>query len=136
MVLIVTTVAHYLNGGIQVQGPERRITPAVKTHLSVLLGVLALIKAVDYYFERLELVLSRDHIVNGATATSVHANKPALTLLIAIAIIAAGLFLYNIRQKGWMLPAVAVALWILVYILVGAGLPGPLSGPARQPLRS
>jgi uncharacterized membrane protein (UPF0182 family) len=119
VVFIVTTVAHYLNGGIQVQGPERRITPAVKTHLSVLLGVLALIKAVDYYFERLELVLSRDHIVNGATATSVHADKPALTLLIAIAVIAAGLFLYNIRQKGWMLPAVAVALWILVYILVG-----------------
>jgi uncharacterized membrane protein (UPF0182 family) len=119
VVFIVTTVAHYLNGGIHVQGPERRITPAVKTHLSVLLGVLALIKAVDYYFERLELVLSRDHIVNGATATSVHADKPALTLLIAIAVIAAGLFFYNIRQKGWMLPAVAVALWILVYILVG-----------------
>ncbi len=104
VVLIVTIVAHYLNGGIQLQGPERRVTSAVKTHLSVLLGVLALIKAVDYYFERLELVLSRDHVVNGATATSVHANKPALTLLIAIAIIAAGLFLYNIRQKGWMLP--------------------------------
>jgi uncharacterized membrane protein (UPF0182 family) len=119
VVFIVTTVAHYLNGGIHVQGPERRITPAVKTHLSVLLGVLALIKAVDYYFERLELVLSRDHLVNGATATSVHADKPALTLLIAIAVIAAGLFLYNIRQKGWMLPAVAVALWILVYVLVG-----------------
>ena len=80
------------------------MTPAVKTHLSVLLGVLALIKAVDYYFQRLELVLSRDHVVNGATATSVHANKPALTLLIAIAVIAAGLFLYNIRQKGWTLP--------------------------------
>ena len=123
MVLIVTIVAHYLNGGIQLQGPERRVTPAVKTHLSVLLGVLALIKAVDYYFQRLELVLSRDHVVNGATATSVHANKPALTLLIAIAIIAAGLFLYNIRQKGWMLPAVAVALWVLVYILVGAVYP-------------
>ncbi len=123
VVLIVTIVAHYLNGGIHLQGPERRVTPAVKTHLSVLLGVLALIKAVDYYFQRLELVLSRDHLVNGATATSVHANKPALTLLIAIAIIAAGLFLYNIRQKGWMLPAVAVALWVLVYILVGAVYP-------------
>ncbi len=123
VVLIVTTVAHYLNGGIQLQGPERRITPAVKIHLSVLLGILALIKAVDYYFQRLELVLSRSHLVNGATATSVHADKPALTLLIAIAIIAAGLFLYNIRQRGWMLPAVAVGLWFLVYILVGVVYP-------------
>ncbi len=123
VVFIVTAVAHYLNGGIRLQGSDRHVTAAVKTHLSVLLGVLALIKAVDYYFQRLELVLSRDHVVNGATATSVHADKPARTLLIAIAVIAAGLFLYNIRQKGWTLPIVAVALWTLVYILVGAAYP-------------
>jgi uncharacterized membrane protein (UPF0182 family) len=123
VVFIVTAVAHYLNGGIRLQGSDRHVTPAVKTHLSVLLGVLALIKAVDYYFQRLELVLSRDHVVNGATATNVHADKPARTLLIAIAVIAAGLFLYNIRQKGWTLPIVAVALWTLVYILVGAAYP-------------
>jgi uncharacterized membrane protein (UPF0182 family) len=123
VVFIVTAVAHYLNGGIRLQGSDRHVTPAVKTHLSVLLGVLALIKAVDYYFQRLELVLARDHVVNGATATNVHADKPARTLLIAIAVIAAGLFLYNIRQKGWTLPIVAVALWTLVYILVGAAYP-------------
>jgi hypothetical protein len=123
VVLIVTLVAHYLNGGIHVQGTTRRVTSAVKTHVSVLLGLLALIKAVDYYYERFELVLSRTHVVNGATATSVHANKPALTLLIAIAVIAALLFLYNIRQKGWMLPAVAVGLWVLVDILVGGVYP-------------
>jgi uncharacterized protein len=123
VVLIVTIVAHYLNGGILPQASERRSTTAVKIHLSVLLGILALIKAVDYYFQRLELVLSRSHVVNGATATSVHADKPARTLLIAIAVIAAGLFLYNIRQKGWMLPAVAVALWVLVYLIVGIAYP-------------
>jgi uncharacterized membrane protein (UPF0182 family) len=123
VVFIVTAVAHYLNGGIHLQGSDRHVTAAVKTHLSVLLGVLALTKAVDYYFQRLELVLSRDHVVNGATATNVHADKPARTLLIAIAIIAAGLFLYNIRQKGWTLPIVAVALWTLVFILVGAAYP-------------
>jgi uncharacterized protein len=123
VIFIVTALAHYLNGGIQLQGAERRVTAAVKTHLSVLLGVLALIKAVDYYYQKLELVLSRSHVVNGATATSVHADKPAKTLLFWIAIIAAALFLANIRQKGWTLPAVSVALWGLVYILVGAVYP-------------
>jgi uncharacterized membrane protein (UPF0182 family) len=118
VVLIVTAVAHYLNGGIHLQG-ERRVTPAVKIHLSVLLAILAIIKAIDYYFQRLELVLSRAHAVNGATATSVHADKPAKFLLMIIGLIAAGLFLYNIREKGWLLPGVAVALWALVYILVG-----------------
>lgn len=123
VVLIVTAVAHYLNGGIHVQAVPRRVTAAVKTHLSVLLGVLALIKAVDYYFQRLELVLSRSHLVNGATNTSVHADKPAKFLLMIIAVIAAGLFLYNIREKGWTLPAVAVGLWGLVYIVIGVAYP-------------
>jgi uncharacterized membrane protein (UPF0182 family) len=123
IVLVVTAVAHYLNGGIHLQGTERRVTAAVKTHLSVLLGALALVKGVDYYFQRFELVLSRDHVVNGATATNIHADLPARTLLIAIAAIAAVLFLYNIRQRGWTLPIVAVALWVLVYVLVGAAYP-------------
>ena len=123
IVLVVTAVAHYLNGGIHVQGTERRVTAAVKTHISVLLGALAVVKGIDYYFQRFELVLSRDHVVNGATATNVHADLPARTLLIAIAAIAAVLFLINIRQRGWTLPVVAVALWLLVYILVGAAYP-------------
>lgn len=123
IVLVVTAVAYYLNGGIHVQGTERRVTAAVKTHLSVLLGALAVVKGIDYYFQRFELVLSRDHVVNGATATNVHADLPARTLLIAIAAIAAVLFLINIRQRGWTLPVVAVALWLLVYVLVGAAYP-------------
>ncbi len=123
VVLIVTAVAHYLNGGIRFQGTGQRVTGAVKTHLSVLLAILALIKAVDYYFQRLELVLSRSHIVDGATATSVHADAPAKQLLMVIAVLAAILFIVNVRQKGWTLPAVAVVLWLLVLILVGAVYP-------------
>jgi uncharacterized membrane protein (UPF0182 family) len=121
--LIVTAVVHYLNGGILPQAAQRRVSSPVKAHLSVLLAVLALIKAVAYYYDRLALDLSRQHVVNGATATNVHADAPAKVLLIFIALISAALFLANIRQRGWMLPAVGVALWFLVSILVGAAYP-------------
>ncbi len=123
IILVITLVAHYLNGAIRFQGQGQRVTAAVKTQVSVILGILALIKGVDYYFERLELVLSNRHLVQGATATSVHANAPADIILIAIAVIAAGLFLYNIRRKGWTLPIVAVGLWALVWILLGGVYP-------------
>jgi uncharacterized membrane protein (UPF0182 family) len=123
VIFIVTTVFHYLNGGINVQAPRERVRPAVKAHLSVLLGVLALIKAVGYYYDRLALVLSRSHVVDGATATSVHADAPAKFLLIFIAIVSAGFFLANIRQRGWVLPAVGVGLWALVSVLLGAAYP-------------
>ncbi|MGH9122552.1 MAG: UPF0182 family protein, partial [Acidimicrobiales bacterium] len=117
--LLVTAVAHYLNGGLRFSGPSPRTSGAAKAHLSVLMGILALIQAVGYYYQRLELVLSTDHVVAGATATSVHADKPADTLLIGIAVIAAALFLFNIRQRGWTLPIVAIGLWFLVWLLVG-----------------
>ncbi len=117
--LVVTVVFHYLNGGIRVQSPVQRVTPQVKAHISVLLGGLALVKAVGYWFERFNLDLSTKHVVDGATYTSVHADLPALTLLILIAVFAAGLFIYNIYQKGWTLPIIAVGLWGLVWVLVG-----------------
>nr|MDQ2728679.1 UPF0182 family protein [Actinomycetota bacterium] len=123
VVLIVTVVAHYLNGGIRLQSPSQRSTTAVKTHVSVLLGILSLVKGVDYYFQRLEVVLSRKHLVDGATATGVHAEIPAKYLLMAIAVIAAALFLWNIRQRGWTLPIVAVVVWALVLVLVGGVYP-------------
>ncbi|HEX3424573.1 MAG TPA: UPF0182 family protein [Acidimicrobiales bacterium] len=117
--LVVSVVFHYLNGGIRVQSPVQRVTPQVKAHISVLLGALALVKAVGYWYQRYSLDLSTSHVVDGATYTSVHANLPALRILIVIAVLAAGLFIYNIYQKGWTLPVIAVGLWALVYVLVG-----------------
>ena len=131
--LIVTIVFHYLNGGIRVQSPVQRVTPQVKAHISVLLGVLALVKAVSYWFERFDLVLSTKHVVAGATYTSVHADLPAKTLLIVIAIIAAGLFIFNIYQKGWTLPIIAVGLWGLVWVLVGGIYPAAIQALKVSP---
>jgi uncharacterized membrane protein (UPF0182 family) len=133
VVLIITTVFHYLNGGIIPQAAAERVRPAVKAHLSVLLGVLALIKAVGYYYDRLALVLSRSHVVNGATATSVHADLPAKFLLMVIAIVSALFFLANIRQRGWVFPAVGVGLWALVSVLVGAAYPAIYQALRVQP---
>jgi uncharacterized membrane protein (UPF0182 family) len=130
---VVTIIAHYLNGGIRLQSPSQRVTPQVKAHISVLLGALALVKAVSYWFERYELDLSRSHVVNGATYTSVHADLPAKSLLILIAIVAAGLFIYNIFRKGWFLPGIAVALWGLVWILVGAVYPAIIQSVTVKP---
>ncbi|MDQ1377822.1 MAG: uncharacterized protein QOE15_1995, partial [Acidimicrobiaceae bacterium] len=131
--LVVTVVFHYLNGGIRVQSPIQRVTPQVKAHISVLLGGLALVKALGYWFERFELALSTKHVVNGATYTSVHADLPAKTLLIVIAIFAAGLFIYNIYQKGWTLPIIAVSLWGLVWVVVGGIYPAVIQALRVKP---
>jgi hypothetical protein len=116
--LLLCLVAHYLNGGVRPHSAVQRVSPHVKAHLSVLLAVLALVEGVSYYLQRLSLVLATNSLFDGADYKDVHAVRPALILLIAISVIAAGLFLYNVRQQGWLLPVVAVALWGLVWVLV------------------
>ena len=119
IVLIITAVAHYLNGGIRVQPNAPRVTPQVKAHLSVLLAVLSLIKAADYFLQRFELTTSSRGVVDGATYTDVHAQLPALNLLVLISFAAAALFVGNIFRRGWALPVVAVTLWAFVAVVVG-----------------
>ena len=97
-------VAHYLNGGIRVQVPGQRVTPQVKAHVSVLLGVLALVKAGQYWLERYELMFSTRGTVDGATYTDVNVQLKAIYLLMIISITAFVLFIVNIRRRGWVLP--------------------------------
>jgi uncharacterized membrane protein (UPF0182 family) len=119
IVLIVTAVEHYLNGGIRFQSPFQRVTPQVKAHLSVILAVMALVKTAQYYLGRFELNFSTRGVVEGASATDVRAQLPALNLLIFISIVAAVLFLWNIRRRGWVLPIIAVGLWAFVSLVIG-----------------
>lgn len=119
LTFFITAAAHYLNGGIRLQNKGNRVTPQVKAHLSVMLGLLALIKAADYFLGRYELTTSRQGVVDGATYTDVNARLPIYYLLILISLLAFVLLLYNIRRKGWVLPTVAVGLWIFVTIVMG-----------------
>jgi len=42
---IITTIWHYINGGIRIQTIDRRTTPQVKAHISLILAILAGLKA-------------------------------------------------------------------------------------------
>jgi uncharacterized membrane protein (UPF0182 family) len=119
IVLIVTAVEHYMNGGIRFQSPFQRVTPQVKAHLSVILAMMALVKTAQYFLGRYELTLSSRGVVEGAGYTDVHAELPALNLLVIISIFAAGLFIWNIWRRGWVLPIIAVGLWGFVSLVIG-----------------
>ncbi len=122
--LIITLIAHYLNGGIRASSaPAERATNGVKIHLSILLAVLAIIRAVAYFFDRFELVNARRGAYDGALATDVEVQLPALNLLVLISLFGAALFVANIWRKGWGLPVVAVGLWMVSHIIVGGIFP-------------
>jgi uncharacterized protein len=136
IVLIVTAVAHYLNGGIRLQGAAQRVTPQVKAHLSVLLGVLALIKTGGYWLQRYQLTFSHRGTVDGATYTDVKAQLPAINLLFLISIAAVVLFIVNIWRRGWVLPILAVGLWAFVAVVIGGIYPAFVQRVRVEPSES
>ncbi len=124
--LVVSTLFHYLNGGILQQRGIPRVRPTVKAHLSVLGALIALTKAAGYVLQRWGLVNSHDGYVNGAGYTDVHARLPALLLLVVVSIFAAVILLFNIRRQGWTLPVLAVGIWAFVALVVGVIYPALL----------
>ncbi|MEA3019155.1 MAG: uncharacterized protein QOI47_679 [Actinomycetota bacterium] len=136
IILIVTAVAHYVNGGIRLQGIAQRVTPQVKAHLSVLLGLLAVVKAGGYYLQRYQLNFSTRGAVDGATYTDVKAQLPAINLLIIISGVAVVLFIVNIWRRGWVLPVVAVGLWTFIALVVGGIYPAFVQRVQVQPSES
>ena len=134
--LLVTLLSHYLNGGIRMQGSRPRVRPAVKAHISVILGLLALVKAVGYYLARFNLDLSTNGYVQGAGYTDVHARLPALELLILVSLAAAVLLIYNIRRQGWALPILGVGLWFLVALTAGTIYPAAVQALKVNPAQN
>lgn len=124
-VTLLTAGAHYVWGGIrpQAQAFGEKVSPQVKAHLSVLLGLIMLTKAWGYYLGQFDLLTSTRGVVVGASYTDVNAQLPALRILVVIAIACAILFLVNIRLRGWALPVIAVGLLALVSIIAGAAYP-------------
>jgi len=116
---IITAIWHYINGGIRIQTVDRRTTPQVKAHISVILAILAALKAADYYLQRFELLGSTQGFRRGAFYTDLNASLPAIQLLLLISIFSVGLLVANIWRRGWALPSVAVGLWALIAVLAG-----------------
>jgi len=113
-----------------------RVRPQVKAHLSVLLAVIALVRAANYWLARYELTTSDRGAVDGATYTDVKAQLPATNLLILISLLAVILLVVNIRRRGWVLPALAVGLWAFVAVVVGSIYPAVIQNFRVEPAES
>lgn len=110
---------HLLQGSIQPRFGLAGVRPAALAHLSVLFGGLALVKAWQYHLGTFELNFSPRGTVTGASYTDVHAQLPALRLLMVISMISALLFVINIWYRRLALPLAAVGIWVLTAVLAG-----------------
>ncbi len=101
----------------------------------MILGLIALTKAVGYFLARFNLDLSSNGFVQGA-GSRVHARLPALELFILVSLAAAALLIYNIRHQGWALPILGVGLWFLVALTAGTIYPAAVQALKVNPAQN
>lgn len=121
--LVLSVGAHYFFGAIRPEQGWRGVLPTALAHVSVLLGLLALVKAIQYFLGTYGLNFSERGVVTGASYTDVRAQLPALKLLALISVISAILFLVNIRVRRLVLPLAAVGIWVFTAVLAGTAWP-------------
>ncbi len=117
---VLVAVVQYLFGGIRLSGPGRRVTPQATMQLSLLVAAFVLLKAVQYWYDRYELLFSnRNPTFTGASYTDVNAVLPAKLILMLIALICAIGFVVGAFTRSIKLPAIALGLLVLSSVLIG-----------------
>ena len=138
--LILATLAsaavHYLYGGIRPQLRSDRISVAARVQISILLGLIVLMKAVAYWFDRYALALKEGRLITGLTFTDVNATLPAKSILAAIAVICSLLFFANIVRKSLILPAAGSILMVGASVLIAGVYPGAIQQFQVKPSES
>lgn len=128
-------ITHYLFGGIRLAGRGGQFSVPARMQLSITAGVFVVVYAVDYFFERYELLFSdrRKDLFFGATYTDLNAVLPAKLILMFIAGFCAVAFFVGAFMRNLQLPAIATALLILTSILIGAAWPAVLQQFSVKP---
>ncbi len=136
LTIIASAAVHYLYSGIRLQAPEDKTTVAARVQLSVLLGILVLIKAVAYWFDRYALELKEGKLITGLSYTDVNAVLPAKSILAGISLICALLFFANIIRRSWVLPAAGVSLLVISSLLIAGIYPAAIQQFQVKPSES
>jgi uncharacterized membrane protein (UPF0182 family) len=110
---------HYLFGSIRLQARRDRVSAAARAHVAVLLGLIVALKAYAYHLDQYGLAFSPRGKVTGASYTDVHAQLPALRILVLLALICAVLFFATVVRPGWVLPGTALGLMLVSSLVVG-----------------
>ncbi|MHA6802576.1 UPF0182 family protein [Salinifilum ghardaiensis] len=114
-------VTHYVFGGIRLAGRSGQFSVAARVQLAIWAGIFVLLKAVDYFLARYDLLLSsRNDLFTGASYTDLHAVLPAKLILMFIALFCAVAFFAVVFLRNLQIPALATVLLVLSSVVLGA----------------
>ncbi|MDT0531075.1 UPF0182 family protein [Micromonospora sp. DSM 115977] len=117
---------HYVFGGVRLQGVGDRMTNAARAHLSTLVAVFVLLKALAYVLDRRAMLLEYGNgPVYGAGYADVNALLPAKEILAYISIVVAIAIIVfsNAWMRNLVWPGISLALLGVSAVAIGGVYP-------------
>ncbi|MEV6526756.1 UPF0182 family protein [Longispora sp. NPDC051575] len=128
---------HYLYGAVRLEGAGDRMSAAARAHLTALVAVFVLLKAVAYWLDRRGMLLGQNQStdVAGAGYTDINALLPAKEILawISIVVAIAILVFSNAVMRNLVWPGAALALLGLAAVAVGGIYPAAVQAIEVKP---
>jgi len=131
--VVLTVAVHYLTGAIRLQTPGPKITPAARRHLTVLVFVFMVLKALAYWLDRYGLVFSDRSKFTGASYTDIHSVLPARTILFWIAVVLALVVLASLWLKSALWGGIGFVVLMVLSILIAGIYPAIVQQVSVKP---
>jgi len=132
-VFIVTAAVHYFDKAIRMLRGVPSLASHVKTHLSILLALILVVKAFGYRLEAYQLLYSTRGAVFGAGFTDVNAQLLAYRVLFVIALAVAGIALVSMFSRGIWLPLAGLGFLAAISLLLSTIYPAVIQRFQVQP---
>ncbi|MDH6465890.1 uncharacterized membrane protein (UPF0182 family) [Micromonospora sp. A200] len=123
LALLGALAVHYIFGGVRLQGVGDRMTNAARAHLTTLVAVFVLLKAVAYVLDRRAMLLEYNEGAKlyGAGYADVNALLPAKEILAYISVVVAIAIIVfsNAVMRNLVWPGIALALLGVSAVAIG-----------------
>ncbi|HEY9156917.1 UPF0182 family protein [Candidatus Binatus sp.] len=108
----IAIAVYWARGALDFKESPPRVSPGAAGHLSVLLGLFFVQRAMTYWLGRFDLLLHTDGVVFGLRYVDRILWQPGLWLLVALSLGAAVMCMFNAREGGLRIP---VAAFVVVF---------------------
>ena len=122
-ITIIVAIIYLLKRAIKFEYKHFSIEMPAQTHFFILVAILLILKSWGYWLNTYKLLYSTRGVIFGAGYTEMHADLPALRILMTLSLICAFIFFLTARKKVWKLPLGGIAILIIASILLGGILP-------------
>jgi len=118
IITVVVGAIYILKKAVKYEYKKLIIETPVKVHLSLLIGLILILKSWQYWLNTYKILYSTRGVIFGAGYTEIYASLLALRILMVLALACAVLFFVTARRQDWKLPILGLAVLIGVSILL------------------